>query len=339
MPDPLDGDLAILRGAVNAVSAADASAAIRGWREFGMKRSAFRMVPFLKLWPRMARRPRLLVPGAAYHVMSRGNRKDPIFEDDEDRHRFLAIVSEETRRFDVTCYAFCLMGNHYHLAVATPEGNLSAAMRQVNGRYAKASNRRHGRTGHLFEGRFQSLVVESEAYLRDLARYVVLNPVRAGLVCDPSAWPWSSYRATVGLEDAPSFLDTSWIRWIFGGATQREARVRYGLYVNDKRTEITDVDVERLTLGTLPFDRVLRHDLAAKRFDKHIPRAHRALGRPPLNELFGVPGQTRRERNRLIHDAHVRHGYTLREIASFLGLHASTPSAIVRRLEAMSADR
>ncbi len=264
--------------------------------------------------------------------MARGNRKASVFEDDEDRRGFLSIVGEATERFDVACYAFCLMGNHYHLVVTTPHGNLSAAMRQVNGRYAQASNRRYARTGHLFEGRFRSIVVESEAYLRDLARYVALNPVRAGLVTDPSSWAWSSYRATAGLEPPPSFLDVSWIQWTFGGAGRLEAQARYQLFVNDALSEAENIDVEALTLGTLHFDRALRNNAESDRFDKHLPRAYRALGRPPLHELFGLHGQSRAERDRLIRDAHVRYGYTLGQIGRFLGLHPRTPSAIVRKL-------
>jgi putative transposase len=264
--------------------------------------------------------------------MARGNRKSCIFDDDDDRRFFLADLADATSRFDVACYAYCLMGNHYHLVVATPRGNLSTAMRQVNGCYAQGWNRRHHHSGHLFEGRFKSIAVEREAYFRDLVRYVALNPVRAGLVEDPAAWPWSSYRASAGLAPPPWFLDVSWIQGIFGGVGQLEAQIRYRLHVNEGLTEATEIDPRRLTLGTLHFDRAVRSHLEADRVDKPLPRAHRALGRPLLNELFGLPGQSRAERNRLIREAHVRYGYTLREIGIFLRLHPRTPSAILRKL-------
>lgn len=280
----------------------------------------------------MARRPRLLLPGAIYHVMARGNRKGSLFDDDQDRHGFLAIVDEATDRYGAACYAFCLMGNHYHLVLITPRGNLAAVMRQVDGCYAQASNRRHLRTGHLFEGRFRSIVVENEPYLRHLVRYVALNPVRAGLVTHPSAWAWSSYRATAGLEPPPTFLDVSWVQQIFGGAGRREAQARYQLFVNDASLDVASIDVEALTLGTLKFEAALRAHTQADRLDKGLPRAHLALGRPALGELFGLPGQSHADRNRLIRDAHVRYGYTLVEIGAFLGLHPRTPSAIVRRM-------
>ena len=132
----------------------------------------------------MARRPRIQFPGAIYHVMSRGNRKSPIFADDDDRHQFIARLAEATVRYGIRCYALCLMNNHYHIVCDSPRGNLSDPMRYLNGVYTQDSNRRHQRTGHVFEGRFRSIVVQRESYLRRVVRYVVVNPVRAGIVAD-----------------------------------------------------------------------------------------------------------------------------------------------------------
>jgi putative transposase len=159
----------------------------------------------------MARRPRLQYPGAIYHAMSRGNRKLPIFEDDCDRECLLEILSYTAKRYGIRCYALCFMSNHYHLVFDTPRGNLSDAMRQVNGLYTQAYNRRHRVTGHLFQGRFRSIVVQGTLYLRRVARYVVLNPTRARLVASASDWRWSSHRATLGLDPVPSFLPTGLI--------------------------------------------------------------------------------------------------------------------------------
>src|SRR3990170_1428331 len=146
----------------------------------------------------MARPLRIEFPGALYHVTSRGDRREPIYEDDADRTTFLATLAEVLRRFNWTCYAYCLMTNHYHLVVGTPDGNLSKGMRQLNGMYTQATNRRHRRTGHLFQGRFKGILIDKDAYLLELARYVVLNPVRAGMVKHPRLYAWSSYRAVVG---------------------------------------------------------------------------------------------------------------------------------------------
>ena len=121
------------------------------------------------------------------------------------------------------CDGACLMGNHYHVVGDTPRGNLSDVMRFLNGCYARASNRRHGRTGHLFEGRFRSLVIQRESYLKRVVRYVVLNPVRAHLVTDAAAWPWSTYCATAGLQAPPDWLSVDWLDWAFAAGTRAEA--------------------------------------------------------------------------------------------------------------------
>ena len=153
----------------------------------------------------MARPLRIEFAGALYHVTSRGDRREPIYEDDHDRGVFLEVLAEVVARFNWLCHAYCLMTNHYHLIVETVEGNLSKGMRQLNGVYTQASNRRHGRVGHLFQGRFKGILVDKDAYLLELTRYVVLNPVRAGIVPYAEDWPWSSNRAMVGAVPAPDW--------------------------------------------------------------------------------------------------------------------------------------
>ena len=146
----------------------------------------------------MARPIRIEFGGALYHVTARGDRRETIFEDDADRERFLELLGEVVALFNWQCHAYCLMGNHYHLVIGTPDGNLSKGMRQLNGVFTQWSNRRHRRTGHLFQGRFKAILVDADSYLLELTRYVVLNPVRAGMVKQPSDWPWSSFSAMVG---------------------------------------------------------------------------------------------------------------------------------------------
>ena len=131
--------------------------------------------------PPMARPLRIEFPGAIYHVTSRGDRRESIFEDDVDRERFLAVLDQATARFDAQVLAYCLMGNHYHLVLHTRQGNLSLLMRHLNGVYTQAYNRRHGVVGHLLQGRFKAILVDRDAYLLTLCRYVELNPVRAKL--------------------------------------------------------------------------------------------------------------------------------------------------------------
>ena len=125
----------------------------------------------------MARPLRIEYPGTA-----RGNARMPIFEDDADRAGFLDLVEAATTRFNWRCYAYCLMDNHYHLLVETIDGNLAVAMRHINGVYTQQFNRTHHRVGHLFQGRFKSVLVDQNSYLLELCRYIVLNPVRAGMV-------------------------------------------------------------------------------------------------------------------------------------------------------------
>jgi putative transposase len=154
----------------------------------------------------MSRPLRIEFPGAVYHVTSRGDRREPIYRDDADRHRHLEILATAMERFDAEALAFCLMGNHFHLVLRTRSGRLSQLMRHLNGVYTQAFNRRHGLSGHLFQGRFKALLVDRDSHLSTLCRYVERNPVAAGLVAHPADWAWSSCRAHLGLEAAPSWL-------------------------------------------------------------------------------------------------------------------------------------
>ncbi len=181
----------------------------------------------------MPRRPRIQFPGAVYHVMARGNRKTMIVDDDDDRRAFMNTFSQAAGNHEVRVYSCCLMGTHYHALVDTPRGNLSEFMRTTNGEYSKAFNRRHARVGHTFEQRFESVLVQREKYLRRVARYIALNPVKACLCRDPSDWPWSTHRATAGLEDAPAWLHLDWLRWAFRADELHEAQRRYQNYVRD----------------------------------------------------------------------------------------------------------
>jgi len=159
----------------------------------------------------MARPLRLEFPGALYHITSRGNARGLIFDDDHDREKFLEVLGGVVKNHRWLCYAYCLMGNHYHLLVETPEDYLSRGMRQLNGIYTQTFNRRHNRSGHLFQGRHKAILVEKDTYLLALCRYIVLNPVAAGMVAGPENWPWSSYLVTSGGAPAPELLAIDWI--------------------------------------------------------------------------------------------------------------------------------
>ncbi len=157
----------------------------------------------------MPRSLRFEYPGALYHVTARGVGRGAIFLDDRDRSSLLSIMARILKACDAHVFAYCLMGNHYHFVLQTRRANLAVLMRRVNSLHSLTFNRRHDRTGHVFEGRYTALHVDQDAYLLEVCRYVDLNPVRAGLVECPEQWNWSSYRAHTGMTPWPSWLATS----------------------------------------------------------------------------------------------------------------------------------
>ena len=179
----------------------------------------------------MARPLRLHIPGALYHVMSRGNAKQAIFLGGQDYERFLELLSATTSRFGVLCLAYCLMQNHFHLLLEPHERSVSRMMQHLNSAYSQWFNRRHQRVGHLLQGRFKALLVDRDAYVLQVLRYIVLNPVEAGLVSDPAEWRWSSYRATVGRSAAPAFLALDDV-WKAFDADVGRARSRFAEFVD-----------------------------------------------------------------------------------------------------------
>ena len=180
----------------------------------------------------MPRQPRLLVPDATYHVTARGNRRQAIFNDDYDYRLLLLIVGDVVARYGWRCHAYCLLPNHFHLLVETPGTTLSAGMHRLNGRYAQWFNDRHGLDGHLFQGRFHSVVIETEGHLLGAFRYILLNPVRASLCSSPDRWTWSSYRATVGSTGVPPFLAVDELIALFSPDARR-ARDRIRAFIDD----------------------------------------------------------------------------------------------------------
>jgi len=164
----------------------------------------------------MSRPLRLELAGGLYHVTSRGDRREDIYTSDNDRQLWLQIFADTCERFNWVCHAWCLMGNHYHIVIETVEANLARGMRHLNGVYTQATNRLHQRTGHLFQGRYKAILIEKDSHLLELTRYVVLNPVRAGMVLDVSDWPWSSWHAMCGVTSPPNWLCTDWLLSQFG---------------------------------------------------------------------------------------------------------------------------
>ncbi len=282
----------------------------------------------------MARPLRIEFPGAVYHVTSRGNARENIFVADGDRKRFLKILGLVVRRFNWLCHAYCLMDNHYHLLIETPEGNLSGGMRQLNGVYTQAFNRAHRRDGHILKGRFAAILVEKESHLLALCRYVVLNPVRAAMVERPEQYRWSSYLPTLGNVARPALLTTEWLLGNFSPALS-ESRRRYRQFVREGM-ELSESPWEELSgqilLGTEAFVQRAKGLLGRKADNLEIPRRQRHVGRPSLDDLFS-PGTAiqKKERDRVIRVAHGKHGYTLKELSEALGVHYTTISKVVNR--------
>jgi putative transposase len=158
----------------------------------------------------MARKPRVHYPGALYHAILRGNSGQTIFFDDNDRTRFYLLIQEGVERFGHRIHAFCLMTNHVHLAIQIADISLSRILQNLSFRYTRWVNWRQGKTGHLFQGRYKAVLVDADTYLQELTRYIHLNPVRAGMVRETEKYPWSSYRAYLGLETIP-WLTTDWV--------------------------------------------------------------------------------------------------------------------------------
>lgn len=280
----------------------------------------------------MTRPLRIEFPGAVYHVTSRGNAKQAIFIDDEDRDRFFDVLTIVVERFNWLCHAYCLMGNHYHLLIETPEGNLSKGMRELNGVYTQGFNQRYRRVGHLFQGRYKAIIVEKDNHLMSLCRYAVLNPVRVGLIERPEQWRWSSYRATIGLVKRGSFLTIDWILSQFDGR-KRVAMEKYKRFVMEgvHKESPWETLKGQIFYGTEEFINQLSGLLDKKGNMKEVPRLQRYVARPPLSALF--KGKGKKAKDKTIYNAYVRYGYTMKEISDHLGTHYATISRAIKRVE------
>jgi putative transposase len=269
----------------------------------------------------MARPPRLEVPDGIFHAFSRGNEKRRIFREDADFHGFLKVLGRVVARYRWRLLTYCLMPNHHHLLLQTPEPNLSPGMRQLNGVYAQWFNRRHDRVGHLFQGRFGAVIVQDDDHLLTECAYIVRNPLRARNPIHPLDWPWSSHRAVLGLEPTPAFLDVDRLLSFFG-TTKAAARERYRAYVD----EAEELPVAHpLANGDGGF--VADHVTLVPP-DPEFPRRYRVVTPPPLAELVHDPDDVA-----AVAAAHLDHGYSMRQIATHLRCGTATISRRIRTHE------
>ncbi len=294
----------------------------------------------------MARPLRLEFAHALYHVTSRGDRREDIYHDDADRQAWLSVLAQVCKRFNWTVHAYCLMCNHYHLLVETPDANLSAGMRQLNGVYTQLTNRAHRRVGHVFQGRFKAIVVDKDNYLLELARYVVLNPVRAGMVEDPGQWPWSSYGAMLapGWLPGADWLATDKLLAYFAPGQQspdrltdrEKAQLHYVEHVREGigLPSVWQDLCGQVYLGDEKFVNKMSamadqspQGARAGRSRLEIPHAQR---RPVPLPLQSYIEQYPNNRNAAIQAAFATGNYTMAQLAGHFELHYTSVSRIVK---------
>jgi len=280
----------------------------------------------------MARQIRIEYPGAVYHITSRGNDRQPIYETKVDRYQFLTILEQACKRHQWGVYAYCLMDNHYHLLLETREASLSKGMRHVNGVYTQWYNntRKEKRYGHLFQGRFKAILVERGSYLLELSRYIVLNPVRAKMVNDPYDYPWSSYRAMIGYYEAGEWLEVNWMLSQFSKQKKR-AIDKYRTFVEEgigNSSPLVNLQGQ-LVLGSEQF----------------VTKALSKLPKDQQKDLSEIPRKQRRkvyalstyfrkyEEEKAIAEAYYSGGYSQRQIGEYLGCHYSRVSQRLKAFE------
>lgn len=279
----------------------------------------------------MARPLRVEYPGAVYHVTSRGNERKSTFTDSKDHNIFLKIVQKTNHRYNFICHAYCLMGNHYHLLIETPDGNLSKGMKHLNSVYTQTFNKRHKRVGHLFQGRYKAILIQKESHLLEVCRYIVLNPVRANIVKLPTDWKWSSYQATAGKEKPYPCLKPDWILGQFSKKrkiAERKYRefVKEGIGGENIWKEVRGQSI----LGRNDFIDSLLEIVKGREDIQEIPRNQRYLSRPDIGELFTEISISDKENLIMaVKNAVYEYGYSQKQIADYLGIHYCTVSRIV----------
>jgi len=300
----------------------------------------------------MARPLRIEYEGAFYHITARGNEKKTIFRSDHDLTRFLALLQRMHERYRILVHAYVLMANHYHLILETPKANLISTLHDLNTAYTNYFNRRYNRTGHLFQGRYRSLIVEKDAYLLQLSRYVHLNPVRAGVVNRPEDYHWSSYPTYLSTKPRPEWLCTSEIL----GQLSRQKEKAYHKY-RQFVEEGLKIDIPNplkgaiagIALGGSTFWESLKERFRGVEKDREIPSLGQARRRTDIGtiahkvaEYYGVPRELIYQKKRPSHFAsqvalylgRKRTDLGLREIgAVFGGRHYTAVSIAYRRVE------
>lgn len=293
----------------------------------------------------MARPLRIEYPGAFYHVTSRGNERKPVFQSSRDREKYLSYLEAAHERYGAVVHAYCLMGNHYHLLLETPRGNLSKILQYVNGAYTTYFNIRRSRSGHLFQGRFKGILVDKDEYCKELSRYIHLNPVRAGIVKAPSEYPWSSYRYFMGERSGPKWLTTEFVLAEFGGAGRKGFR-RYREYVEEGVTQEIENPLEKVVASTFLgregfIESIKLKYLEEKEIDgREIPALKKILKGPSIEAIEKAVTRTVGQGYPLfkkicVYLSYQYSGLNLREIGEYFGMQRSAVSQLSRRFAEM----
>ncbi len=274
----------------------------------------------------MARPLRIEFTSALYHVTSRGDGREDIYLDDADRRQCLSLLGAVTKRFNWVVHAYCLMNNHYHLLVETPDSNLAQGMRHFNGVYTQRFNQRHQRVGHVFQGRYKAILVHKDSYLLELARYIVLNPVRAGMVRSAKDWPWSSYRATAGHTTSTPWLNADWVLSTLA-IRKEKARQRYATFVAQGKNQPTVWTqlTNQIYLGPDHFVQAMQKKIIDDKDLSEVPSAQKR----PIPKSLEYYKTKYRDRNTAIATAYSSGGYSMKEIGKYFGLHYSRISRII----------
>lgn len=286
----------------------------------------------------MSRPLRIEFAGAVYHVTARGDRREQIFDDDEDRQSFLTVLGEALARFDAQCLAYCLMGNHYHLVLYTRAANLSRLMRQLNGVYTQRYNRRHGLVGHLLQGRFKAILVDRDSYLLALCRYVERNPVAAHLAVQPQDWPWSSCRAHLLMGPTPPWLDSDGLlsfvlgRELLGPQDRQQAALAYADLVDQPLAESPwGAGLrQQIYLGSADF--VARMQAQVEPAKLKQTELHKLQRAAPLQSLSAWLAHSA-SREQAFCCAYRQGGMTMTRIAREAGLSVTQVSRLIKRGE------
>jgi putative transposase len=289
----------------------------------------------------MGRQLRIEYPGAYYHVTARGNERKDIFKSNRDREKFLEYLQSSVERYGAIIHVWCLMDNHYHLLLETPQGNLSQIMQHVNGAYTNYFNTKRKRSGHLFQGRYKAILVEADEYAVELSRYIHLNPVRIGAVADPVSYRWSSCADYADFRKPPNWLKRDFILGFFGTA-ECNAIPKYRIFINDllgKEAENPLVQaVVGTILGTPEFVERIREEYEERMLqDRNLPVPPRTTPKVDLERIVASAqaafGERKRQAEKVaIHLAHRYSGLKLREIGSRFGLKDSGVSEVSRRV-------